>query len=140
MTPVQKAVWLTALRSGAFKQSAHALKNADGYCCLGVANEACDLGVRIEAGMDEYLQSDPQEFIFLPKKLQQALATSNDGYCTQSSLDQLFRDAGYLTHPAVTNLPATDGLGNPYVRASFAAIADWIEHNVQPDEVDHRPV
>lgn len=31
-----KAKWIKALRSGRYKQADQELKNADGYCCLGV--------------------------------------------------------------------------------------------------------
>lgn len=36
MNPEVKAKWLKALRSGRYKQTKHALKKEDGYCCLGV--------------------------------------------------------------------------------------------------------
>ena len=35
-----KKRWLTALRSGDYKQSKNSLKSSDGYCCLGVL---CDV-------------------------------------------------------------------------------------------------
>ena len=36
MTPEIKTAWLAALRSGEYKQTQKTLKNATGYCCLGV--------------------------------------------------------------------------------------------------------
>lgn len=38
-----KEKWVTALRSGNYKQTSHELKNENGYCCLGVL---CDLAVK----------------------------------------------------------------------------------------------
>lgn len=35
-----KAMWVKALRSGEYQQGQNELRNADGYCCLGVL---CDL-------------------------------------------------------------------------------------------------
>lgn len=42
--PKQKK-WIKALKSGKYKQSKNTLYNKEtaGYCCLGVANEVCDL-------------------------------------------------------------------------------------------------
>lgn len=36
MTPEMKDKWITALRSGNYKQTVGGLKDAEGYCCLGV--------------------------------------------------------------------------------------------------------
>lgn len=56
---VQKniAIWIEALRSGNFNQGSGKLFSplTTGYCCLGVANEVCNLGVEVD---DSYL-SDP---------------------------------------------------------------------------------
>ena len=40
MNPMIKAEWITALRSGDYKQSRFALKQGDEFCCLGVL---CDI-------------------------------------------------------------------------------------------------
>lgn len=42
-----KVKWIEALRSGVYKQTKSALKNAEGYCCLGVLCEV--MGVATEA-------------------------------------------------------------------------------------------
>lgn len=42
MTPTQKLnveTWVAALKSGTYPQAKKALKNEDGYCCLGVLCE-----------------------------------------------------------------------------------------------------
>jgi hypothetical protein len=37
--------WLEALESGEYKQQTdNVLRNLSGFCCLGVANEVCELG------------------------------------------------------------------------------------------------
>lgn len=36
MTPEMKTKWVEALRSGKYKQTTGLLKDAEGYCCLGV--------------------------------------------------------------------------------------------------------
>jgi hypothetical protein len=37
LNPEQKEKWLTALRSGEYKQGSRQLRNSDGrYCCIGV--------------------------------------------------------------------------------------------------------
>jgi hypothetical protein len=36
MTPEMKGKWIDALRSGKYKQTVGGLKDAEGYCCLGV--------------------------------------------------------------------------------------------------------
>jgi len=43
-----KELWVNALRSGDYSQAKGALRNAQGYCCLGVL---CDL----------YIQEDPHQ-------------------------------------------------------------------------------
>lgn len=51
-----KQKWLDALRSGEYKQAKSALRNGDGYCCLGVL---CDLHAKATGHVwgdeDEYL-------------------------------------------------------------------------------------
>ena len=62
MNPEIKADWLTALRSGEYKQGKGFLKNEDGetarYCCLGVL---CELAVK--AGVIEESEKDEDEFV-----------------------------------------------------------------------------
>jgi hypothetical protein len=40
--PLQKK-WIKALESNKYKQITRYLKNQNGYCCLGVAKEVCNL-------------------------------------------------------------------------------------------------
>lgn len=41
MNEAKMKVWLEALRSGKFSQTRQKLHDRQGYCCLGVADEAC---------------------------------------------------------------------------------------------------
>jgi hypothetical protein len=53
MTPVQKLNvqhWAAVLRSGAYPKTKHALKNAEGYCCLGVLCEIHEIPFKNEDG------------------------------------------------------------------------------------------
>jgi hypothetical protein len=130
MTPNQKSVWLQALRSGEFKQGRHALYNSftDSYCCLGVAQKVCNLPAK-DPGDGEFLEVC-KSFVFLPQNLQRALARANDGVVSAGDIKDAFREAGYLTTPVL------ETRGDGRMGSTFAAIADWIENNVQPDEQD----
>ncbi len=44
MDQVVKTKWLAALRSGNYKQTKKFLRNADGFCCLGVLCDIVDSG------------------------------------------------------------------------------------------------
>jgi len=50
MNPEVKQKWLTALRSGEYKQSQQKLKTTEGYCCLGVL---CD--IHAKEGLGEWV-------------------------------------------------------------------------------------
>lgn len=43
--------WISALRSGLYKQTTDWLKNKDCYCCLGLAYELSNVGSFIKEGM-----------------------------------------------------------------------------------------
>jgi len=43
MNPQIKQKWVSALRSGDYKQTQHRLRKEDGFCCLGVL---CDLYIK----------------------------------------------------------------------------------------------
>lgn len=70
LTNSQKEVWLTALRSGQYKQGYHQLYASGEYCCLGVLNEVCGLGFEGEKG--------GLENVCLPQNVQGRLITLND--------------------------------------------------------------
>jgi len=44
MTPEQKSNWVNALRSGEYLQSRNVLRDANGFCCLGVYCDISNLG------------------------------------------------------------------------------------------------
>lgn len=111
LTPKRKEAILAALRSGKYKQGRLQLKTLDGkYCCLGVMNEVCALGVDSSAAsIDGHL---------LPSDVQGALSTVNDG-ASREDLREAF--AVYGLAPAVRR--RADG----EFGASFKSIANWLE-------------
>lgn len=53
MTPIQRLNvqhWAAVLRSGAYPKTIRALKNEDGYCCLGVLCEINQIPFKAEDG------------------------------------------------------------------------------------------
>jgi hypothetical protein len=77
MNQQQKEQWLAALRSGKYPQGRGFLKSSitGGYCCLGVAREACSLeGI----SGNRLLVSETVSWIFLPERTQGELARMND--------------------------------------------------------------
>jgi hypothetical protein len=63
--------WVSALRSGEFKQARGALRGKDGYCCLGVACVVAERdGVSLEADWDDmgYLLENVQAWLGLRTK------------------------------------------------------------------------
>jgi hypothetical protein len=96
--------WVTALRSGRYKQGKNQLKKGDSFCCLGVL---CDLsGVDLDGkylggngGVDDYGLTDELNVLReIPESQRDRLAGANDA-------------------------------GN-----SFAEIADWIEKNIDVED------
>jgi hypothetical protein len=101
-------VWLSALRSGLYKQGRKRLKHAGRYCCLGVA---CQISSIVE----------PKDWIH--KTLLEASAEP-----VQNELG-LERAAGSFKVGAYAKYPQADSLVdlNDKYRVSFTDIADFIE-------------
>lgn len=61
MNPIVKAEWLTALRSGDYKQTSGCLRDSVGYCCLGVLTNiwASENSVEWREGESAYTISLP---------------------------------------------------------------------------------
>jgi hypothetical protein len=102
LTKADKAIWLEALRSGKYKQGVGQLRRTKlngsfEYCCLGVANDVLNLGVR--GGCATLWSEDDKHRLLLERKMQVTLWRMND-----------------LEH------------------MSFAAIADYIEANINPED------
>lgn len=71
MNPEIKQEWIEALRSGDYKQTQEALKDQNGYCCLGVL---CDIAVNqgiVQWGEPDVMGCHPidGEFDHLPEKV-----------------------------------------------------------------------
>lgn len=103
-----KAEWVAALRSGKYEQTNGALKDEDGFCCLGVL---CDV-VKDRVGLSW-------------RKLEGSCVTLTMGDATGSLPTQVSIFAGLNTSPMV----GKDSLIylNDIKRLNFKAIADAIE-------------
>lgn len=118
MLPTEfKEQWLTALRSGKYRQGMECLRWGDEFCCLGVA---CDMvnPKTWEHGPDDRDWATASGAIYLPCKgdlpseVLGALENTNvshDGFCTTALY-------------AIANM-------NDAGR-TFAEIADWIEEHL----------
>ena len=112
MDPVLKNKWLDALRSGKYQQIRRTLCDGqNGYCCLGVLADVCEIGQWDESGAfyhvdgeDDY--GDPND----------CWAELSDHVLTAIDLDHA--DQSYL----IT-------LNDSELR-DFTEIADWIEENL----------
>lgn len=83
---------IVALKSGEYKQGKSKLETVVGpettYCCLGVANKICDLGIDPKSLLLH--QDGLNGYIFFPKRVQQLLAGLNDtGYPFSSIADTI---------------------------------------------------
>lgn len=116
LTPKQfRDKWITALRSGRYKQTTGYLKDEHGYCCLGVACNIYNKHFDNKVKMVKYgsiFRFDTEEEI-LPCKVQKALSLASQNGAYKS--DKLV--ASQLKSLAVDN---DDGV-------SFKEIADIIE-------------
>lgn len=87
MTAEDKRVWLEALRSGSYTQGRTQLKRDGRYCCLGVANEVCDLGINNHQAFLRSYRAVPAQVMFLPTETQRLLSLKNDNQ--RWSFDQI---------------------------------------------------
>ena len=103
--------WISALRSGEYRQSERALRTGDGYCCLGVA---CDLfdtnGWRsTDGGNWCYEAASERSVVNLPPRVRDAYALA--------SMEGKYQERRSLMH--------LNDTGHP-----FGEIADFIEANL----------
>ena len=120
MIPALKKQWLTALRSGDYKQTRGTLKSGEGYCCLGVLVNLLpeDINIKREAGGITIRESKGKSAnstyvtgtlpiwlrkkVAMEKQLHQLLTVMNDG--SESSAPQdFFQIADWIE----TNIPET---------------------------------
>lgn len=73
-----KVKWVKALRSGRYKQTTHEMKNADGYCCLGVLRQIMHRGSKAEDENKFILCKAHQNEAGLTRRQQDRLADMND--------------------------------------------------------------
>ena len=131
MIPELKQKWIEALRSGKYAQSQLALKNADGYCCLGVLCDIAGVGTWEEPDFrltltseEQEREREAQEFCGYDSEPGEALPTTvlmEDGELSE----YLLRRWG------ITDRQQRDLIDmNDNQKASFGAIADYIEANL----------
>lgn len=124
MNPEVKPSWLTALRSGEYKQGTGHLRRilndgvTEGYCCLGVLS---DLYCKITGNGS-----------WDPKLSQWGCNFNDNGASDGADLLLTVRDwAGLNNDPTRTELARmNDGRMPEGQRYTFNDIADWIEENL----------
>lgn len=100
LPPVFKRKWLQALRSDEYAQATNYLASPnEGFCCLGVAANICEIGVNNLFDAGTLSDLEPKFHRRLPKAF-----LTREGCKVQSQLAE-FNDCGY----------------------SFKQIAQWIE-------------
>lgn len=129
MNPEIKARWVAALRSGEYPQGKHALRTAEGYCCLGVL---CDLAVRAgvieahEPDSDSWGYGDNRESQTLPYQVARwaGLGMRQNPHLNVTDIEGArYNEAGkYGTHPPIADV---NDHGTP-----FTVIADIIEREL----------
>lgn len=112
-TKEQIEQWVSALRSGKYKQTKGALQNQDGYCCLGVA---CDLFIP-QYKLDCFTNLDGSLEITgeMPRHQQHA----------PDWLREISDDFNLLTGCPITTL--NDGSCKDIQQLTFDEIADLLE-------------
>lgn len=73
-----KAKWLTALRSGKYKQGKQALSLGGKFCCLGVLKDVGKIPTSSTQALACNLAVNPDTAVVLPFATQKALWTMND--------------------------------------------------------------
>lgn len=98
--------WINALRSGKYKQTKNYLRNSQGYCCLGVANEIfpeLDLAKDGDVSLDNFARL--------------GLACSSGFLCKKDDAPTALQNSAWDVHLATLN---DDGY-------TFDEIADVIQ-------------
>lgn len=114
-----KSKWVSALRSGEYKQGTEMLHNPakDTYCCLGVLCKV--MGAEFGEVVD---RSEYRTYDYVPHIGDKILSTGDDEELADSVLDEVgIRDQSKL----IKMNDGNTGLG--LQKQSFAEIADYIE-------------
>lgn len=132
INPEIKARWVAALRSGDHKQSKHALRTENGYCCLGVLTHLLvdELGLDVRVGLDVRAGGEQP---FRGDK-----AYSYNGSVSLPPLAVAAQLYGEVVHSPASVIWAVPGPGDSLVSLaqlndngfSFAEIADLIEKHL----------
>ena len=112
-----KKKWLDALRGGGYKQTRNALRDTDGFCCLGVL---CDILEKGKWGDGEYPDYKLDATSFLASG-----ASGKKILCTMLGMAEAEGIEQHIGN-RLTNM--NDGEGGPCY--SFVEIADYIEAKI----------
>ena len=116
MVPELKQQWIEALRSGKYQQTVECLRDADGYCCLGVLADIQGVEWIWEQGKETpsdtfvFYDDEDQYDIELPDYLLAKI------------------DAGKVSH--LVNMNDGTQFHEGIRRHSFEEIANYIEENI----------
>jgi hypothetical protein len=112
MVPKWKKSWISALRSGKYKQIREQLKSRTGYCCLGVLSNL----VRPDAWK---YAGDSKEYYF----------ESKVGWETHNLPLEVVKETGLSDIDHLVNM--NDGNSDTKIKKhNFKEIADWIQKNL----------
>ena len=125
---MNKTQWISALRSGKYKQARGQLKTSKGYCCLGVL---CDLTAGEWKG-NQFIYQGWKNTFLVPDNLADELGIAGAGYYFHKDLlyDYLPKK---LVNTAVTEAPERIDYANLSTLndagATFEQIANLLELN-----------
>lgn len=129
--------WVTALKSGDYKQTKGTLRDGEGFCCLGVACDLSGLGEWVQLPDDDrnpddtrfaYVIGGYKHTDLLPEEVRLWLGLEgiSGEYEIDEGLDPLVEDEETGELPEPTNRELTDDNDEG---ATFAEIAKIIEEN-----------
>ena len=126
MNPEIKALWITALRSGEYKQGRSSLNVDDKFCCLGVL---CDLAEK--AGVAKSIEGDDVtrydgRSSYLPASVEGWAGMDSDRGTLAEEVE-FSRPSAYGGEEMVTGKAWSLSLLNDVARYDFNQIADVIE-------------
>jgi hypothetical protein len=111
--------WIAALRSGKYKQARGIMKNADGFCCLGVA---CEL----HSGFKWMDALKDNSFFYPPVWLQMDMGLCDSRDIDPNALLEICYEPDWQT------LAYYLAYANDTLEWDFDRIASWIEKSILP--------
>ncbi len=134
-----KEAWLTALRSGDYKQGYGHLRQCNGqdvYCCLGVLQDIIQPEDWIEPGTYGVGGDESEKLWSVPETANSGFRgdpSLNDGEIQERLMDETDFDSEAMSHLITMNdgeLSSDPNESERQNKKSFGEIADWIEENL----------